>query len=172
MIKPIIILLFLLYHTTSDSVAQSSLDDYQFIQSLNTKMKRKEFANEIILDKQEKFIIVNYGNKPTFIVLFDINNYNVVANFRLSNWVEFSGAYIDYETNQFYVKESRYSNEYYRLDINTGEQDIIECDLAPQGCVVEDLEITRKSVFSNSKDYYITINKRNKRDVRIYQLRR
>lgn len=165
-------LLLLLYVFVTPGKTQNITDDYQLIQSLDTKMKRKVFANELILDKQEKYIIVNYGNKPTFIILFDMVSYDVVANFRLSNWIEFSGAYIDYETNQFYVKESRFSNEYYRLDINTGEQDIVECQLTPAGCVIEDLKITRKSVFSSSKDFYITINKRNKRDVKVYQLRR
>lgn len=171
MLKKISLLLFL-YVFVSPSQSQSVTDDYQFVQSLDTKMTRKVFANEIILDKQEKYIVVNYGNKPTFIVVFSMVDYDVVATFRLSNWVEFSGAYIHYETNQLYVKESRFSNEYYRLDISTQEQDIVKCDLTPNGCVVDDLKITRKSVYSSSKDFYITINKRNKRDVRVYQLRR
>lgn len=152
--------------------AQNNNDDYQFVTSLDTKMQRKVYANELILDEQEKYIIVNYGNKPTYIVVYKMDNYEVVANFRLSDWVEFSGAYIDYETNQFYVKESRFSNEYYRFDFNTGEQDILECTLVPRGCVINDMKITRKSVFSSSKEFYITINKRNKRDVRVYKIRK
>jgi len=135
-------------------------------------MKRKVFANELLIDQSQKYVIVNYGNKPTFVIIYSMDGFEVAANFRLSNWIEFSGAYVDSKTNQLYVKESRYSNEYYRLDINTGEQDILECDLVPKGCLNEDLKITRKSVFSTSKDYFITINKRNKREVRVYQLKR
>ena len=164
--------LLLLFYAFVFSCQSQTTDDYQYLLSLDTKMKRKVFANELIIDKEQKYIIVNYGNKPSFIIVYSMANYEAVANFRLSNWVEFSGAYIDYETNQFYVKESRYSNEYYRLDINTGETDILECDLVPKGCLSEDLKITRKSVFSSTKDFFITINKRNKREVRVYQLKR
>ncbi len=150
-------------------LSQNIHDDYQLVLSLDTQMKRKINANELMIDWQEKYIIVNYGNKPTYIIVYSLSNYKVAANFRLSNWVEFSGAYYDSETNQLYVKESRYSSEYYRLDINTGEKDILQCHLTPGGCPVEEPKKTLKSVYSSIKEYYITINKHNSRDVRVYK---
>lgn len=152
--------------------AQNIEDDYQFVVSLDTKMQRKLSANELMLDANESYLIVNYGNRPSYIIVYDRQNFEAKANFRLSDWVEFSGAYMDNETNQLYVKESRYSSEYYRLDINTGEQDIVACHLTPRGCPNDDPKKSIKSLFSLSKDFYVAINKRNTRDVRVYKLKK
>lgn len=150
-------------------LSQNIKDDYQLVLSLDTKMKRKVTANELMIDWQENYIIVNYGNKPTFIIVYSLKDYNVVANFRLSNWVEFSGAYYNSETNQLYIKESRYSSEYYRLNITTGEKDILECHLTPGGCPVDDPKKSLKSVYTANKEIFVIINKHNARDVKVYK---
>lgn len=147
-------------------------DNYQYVQSLDPEMKRKVMANEVMFDKDEKYLIINYGNKPTYIIVYDKNTWKSVANFRLTNWVEFTGAYVDHETNQLYIKEGRYSNEYYRLDISNGQTDIVKCNLTPSGCPVIEPKQTEKEVYSKEMDFYITINKRNTRDVRVYQLKK
>jgi len=152
--------------------SQNIEDDYLQILKLDTKMERKILANELMLDQQEKYIIVNYGNKPTYIIVYDMVNFEAVANFRLSNWVDFSEAYVDYETNLLYIKESRYSSAFFRLNISTGEVDNIECHLTPAGCANEEPKISLKSIFTNDRKYYFTINKSNTREVKVYQLKK
>lgn len=146
-------------------------ENYQYVKSVDPEMKRKLMANELMFDQKEKYLIVNYGNKPTYIIVYEFNTWKAVANFRLTNWVEFTGAYLDYTTNQLYIKEGRYSNEYYRLDINSGETDVVECSLTPGGCPVVDPKQSEKSAYTSDKKIFATINKRNTRDVRVYQLK-
>ncbi|MBI9069452.1 MAG: hypothetical protein JEZ09_19290 [Salinivirgaceae bacterium] len=156
---------------TYNSYCQFAEDNYQYVLSVDPLMNRKLMANEIMFDKQEKYLVVNYGNKPSYIIVYETATWTPVANFRLSNWVEFTGSYFDYETNQIYIKEGRYSSEYYRLDINTGITDIIGCELAPGGCPVIEPRQAQKSAYTSNKLMYATINKRNARDVRIYKLK-
>lgn len=148
--------------------AQDVHNNYQFIIKLDPQMKRKMSANELMFDQQEKYVIVNYGNKPTYIVVYEFGLWQPVATFRLTNWVEFSGAYIDYENNQLYIKESRFNSEYYRLDISNSTSDIVACDLTPGGCPVVEPRQSEKEIYSKDKSYYIVINKRNSGEIKVY----
>lgn len=165
------ILLLLLSVNTWGQIGDIN-DNYQYLLSVDPAMKRKLMANEVMFDQQEKYLIVNYGNKPTYIIVYEFGQWKAVANFRLTNWVEFTGAYVDYDNNQLYIKEGRFSNEYYRLDINTGITDMVECSLTPGGCPVIEPKQSEKSIYSKDKTYYVTINKRNTRDVRVYVMKK
>lgn len=148
--------------------AQNIEDNYQFVITLDAQMKRKLIANELMFDSQEKYLIVNYGNKPTFIVVFEFGLWQPLMTFRLTDWVEFTGAYVDVETNQLYVKESRYSSDYYRLDIKTGTTDLIACELTPKGCPVIEPKQSDRWVYTNDKKFFATIDKKSPREVKIY----
>ncbi len=150
-------------------VAQSG--DYQAFVTLKPDMQRKVLANELFLSPDGKHLIVNYGNKPTFIVAYSTADWKQVALFRLTNWVDFSSAYIDTTNQQFYVKISRVSTQYHRLDIKQNTQDIIPCDITPRGCPHIERKMDVKSLYTSDKNYYITINKQNKREVKVYQKR-
>ena len=151
------------------SYAQSA--DYQFLTTIKPDMQRKVLANELMLSPDGKHIIVNYGNKPTFIVAYSTEDWKQVAIFRLTDWVDFSSAYIDTTNQQFYVKISRASTQYHRLDIEQKTQDIIPCDITPRGCPHIEIKMDVKSLYTRDKQYYITINKQNKREVKVYKLR-
>lgn len=168
MLKYICCWLFFIIHVACIN-AQNVDTDYQLVLNLDNKMQRKMLANELMIDPQEKFIIVNYGNRPTHIIVYSMQNYEAVANFRLSDWVDFSAAFMDYETNQLYIKESRYSSEYFRMNINSNEFDRIQCHIIPGGCTNAEPTKSVKAVYTADKQYYITINKNNTREVRVYK---
>ena len=153
----------------ADIFAQSA--DYQFLVTIKPDMQRKVLANELMLSPDGKHIIVNYGNKPTFIVAYSTEDWKQVAIFRLTDWVDFSSAYVDTTNQQFYVKISRASTQYHRLDINEKTQDIIPCDITPRGCPHIEVKMDIKSLYTKDKKYYIAINKQNKREVKVYKLR-
>ena len=157
----------LLFNT--DIFAQSA--DYQFLTNIKPDMQRKVLANELFLSPDGKHIIVNYGNKPTFIVAYSTEDWKQVAIFRLTDWVDFSSAYVDTTNQQFYVKISRASTQDHRLDMKEKTQDIIPCDITPRGCPHIEIKMDVKSLYTKDKKYYIAINKQNKREVKIYQLR-
>ena len=169
--KTLFLLIFIGTSINAFGQLVGSNDNYQFLLSVDSEIRRKMTANEVMFDEKEKYLIVNYGNRPTYIVVYEFGLWKAVANFRLTNWVEFSGAYVDHETNQLYIKEGRFSNEYYRLDINNGTTDVVECTLTPGGCPVVEPKQSDKAIYSNDKNYYVTVNKRNTRDVRVYQLK-
>jgi hypothetical protein len=148
--------------------SQNIEDNYQYISSLDAQMKRKLIANELIFDAQDKYLMVNYGNKPTFIVVFEVGSWQPIMTFRLSDWVEFTGAYVDAETNQLYVKESRYSSDYYRLDIKTGTTEVIACGLTPKGCLVIEPKQSQRWGYSSDNGILAIIDKKNPREVKIY----
>lgn len=162
---------------TTIIVALSNLDtlaqvgDYQSFTTLKPDMQRKVFANELFLTSDGKYLIVNYGDKPTFIVAYSIEDWKQVAMFRLTNWVDFATAYSDTTTQQFYVKTSRGSSKYHRLDIVQKTQDIIPCDITPRGCPHIEMKKNAKMLYTADKKYYITIDKQNKREVKVYKLR-
>jgi len=162
------ICLFILPYFTQAQIEEKG---YQFVLSVDNGMQRKMYANEILLDDTQQFLVVNYGNKPTYITVFKYGSWEPLFNYRLPDWVDFSGAYFDYETLDFYIKASRYSTEYYRLDLENGEQEIRECETLPGGCPVIEPKQSPKSMFSKDKEYYVTINKKNARDVRVYRKR-
>ena len=152
-----------------DTFAQSG--DYQFLVTLKPDMQRKVLANELFLSPDGKHIIVNYGNKPTFIVAYSTEDWKQVALFRLKDWVDFSSAYLDTTNQQFYVKISRVSTQYHRLDIKQNSQDIIPCDITPRGCPHIEMKMDVKSLYTKDKQFYIAINKQNKREVKVYKIR-
>lgn len=143
---------------------------YQYIMSVNTGLKRKMYANEIMFDDNEKYLIVNYGNRPTYIVVFEFGLWQPVANFRLPNWAEFTGAYLD-DGDNLYIKISRYSSDYYKLSIKDKKQYELPCETLPRGCKVVEPKQAEKTIYSKDKYYMIDINKKNARDVRIYRKR-
>lgn len=149
-------------------IAQEEEDSYQYLLSVLPDMNRKIAANEIMISEDEKYLIVNYGNRPTFIVVYSFNEWKQVAAFRTTDWVDFSGAYVDQATDQLYIKESRYSTNYHRLDIKTGKQDIIPCDLTPDGCPVIESRKAVKALFSEDRKYYVAISRQNVREVKVY----
>lgn len=167
----IIALLSCVYFIPDTINAQVNDKNYQFILSLNTGLQRKMYANEVMFDQEEQYLLVNYGNKPTYIIVFEYGLWQPIASFRLPNWVEFSGTYVDHDTNDIYIKASRYSSEYYKLNIDSGEQEIRECETLPAGCPVVEAKQSNKSVFSKDNHFYININKKNARDIKVYQKR-
>lgn len=162
------LLLFSLLFILNILPAQDDDDSYQFLQTIMPDMDRKVAANEIMISEDEKYLIVNYGNRPTFIIVYSFGDWKQVATFRTTEWVDFTGAYVDPATNQLYIKESRYSADYHRMDIATGKQDIIPCDLTPDGCPVIESKKAVKALFSASRQYYVAISKQNTREVKIY----
>ncbi len=171
--RNLILLLILAIALILPSSLKSQVNDknYQFLSSLNTGLQRKMYANEIMFDQNEQYLIVNYGNKPTYIVVFEYGLWQPIVNFRLPNWVEFSGAYIVHETKDIYIKASRYNTEYYKLNIDSGEQEIRECETLPAGCPVVEPKQSEKTIFSKDKSYFVAINKKNARDVKVFQKR-
>lgn len=149
----------------------SQTGDYQSLTTLTPDMQRKVFANELFLTSDGKYLIVNYGDKPTFIVAYSTSEWKQSAIFRLTDWVDFASAYSDTATQQFYVKISRGSSKYHRLDIEQKTQDIIPCDITPHGCPHIEMKKNSKSLYTADKKFYITINKQNKREVKVYKLR-
>lgn len=162
---------------TTIIVASMNLDvlaqvgDYQSFTTLKPDMQRKVFANELFLTPDGKYLVVNYGDKPTFIVAYAIEDWKQAAMFRLTDWVDFATAYSDTVTQQFYVKTSRGSSKYHRLDIAEKTQDIIPCDITPRGCPHIEMKKNVKLLYTADKKYYITIDKQNKREVKVYKLR-
>ncbi len=148
-----------------------SMSVYSFQENLDTKLQRKMFANELLLDEEYYFLLVNYGNKPTYIVVFDVNNWMVQRSFRLPNWVEFSGTYYNEQTNSYYIKESRYGSSYYQLNMNSGDVETIECSKTPRACPLVEPEKTVTDLKALDNNYRIMIDKKNKRNVKVYKKR-
>lgn len=148
-----------------------SMAVYSFQENLDTKLERKMFANELLLDEDYYFLLVNYGNKPTYIVVFDVNNWQVQQSFRLPNWVEFSGAYYNEQTNSYYIKESRYGDDYYALDMANGDINILNCSTTPRGCPMVEPQKTVTDLKVLDNQYRVMINKKNKRMVKVYKRR-
>lgn len=168
-IKICLLTAFFTVSLSFSAVAQSG--DYQYLITLKPDMQRKVLANELFLSPDGKHIIVNYGNKPTFIAAYSTDDWKQVALFRLKDWVDFSSAYVDTSNQQFYVKISRVSTQYHRLDIKQNTQDIVPCDITPRGCPHIEMKMDVKSLYTKDKQYYISINKQNKREVKVYKKR-
>ncbi len=169
--RNIIILLIIAIALVLPSSIKAQVNDknYMFVTSLNTGLQRKMYANEIMFDQNEKYVFVNYGNKPTYIFAFEYGTWQPIVYFRLSNWVDFSGAYVDTETKNIYVKAFRYSTEYYKLNIESGKQELRECETLPEGCNIVEPKQGEKTILSKDKSFYISINKKNARDIKVYQ---
>ncbi len=149
---------------------QTTNKGYQYILSLNNGLERKMYVNELMFDEEERYLIVNYGSKPTYIVAFEFGVWKPLAFFRLPSWVDFTGAYTDDIAN-VYVKTSRYSSYYYKLSIK--EKTVVElpCDAVPRGCEVVEPKQSAKIIYTKDKMYMIDINKKNPREVRVYKKR-
>lgn len=163
-------IIFFLFFAKKGLGQSDSNKGYQYIMSVNTNLKRKMYANEVMFDENEKYLIVNYGNRPTYIVVFEFGLWEAKVNFRLPNWVDFSGAYVD-ESDNLYIKISRYSSDYYKLSINDGTQVELPCESTPRGCAVVEPKQAEKNIFTKDKYYMVDVNKKNARDVRIYRKR-
>ncbi len=140
---------------------------YKYVLSLDNGMRRKMYVNEFMFDNDEKYLIANYGNKPTYIVVFKVGEWKPIVTFRLSNWVEFTGAYVD-DSENIFIKASRFSSDYYKLNIKNKTQMEVPCETTPRGCKVIEPQQTEKTIYSKDYKYMIDINKRNAREARVY----
>ena len=89
--KSILLILFTVLFCTS-LISQPSKGGYNFVKELDARLQRKLMANELLFDNDGEYLVINFGNAPSYIVVFSTKNWEPVYNYRLPNWVDFTGA--------------------------------------------------------------------------------
>ncbi len=168
--KSILLILFTVLFCTS-LISQPSKGGYNFVKELDARLQRKLMANELLFDNDGEYLVINFGNAPSYIVVFSTKNWEPVYNYRLPNWVDFTGAYIDKTTHDLYILEARYSSKYYKLNLITGAKSIVPCSETPNGCTVIEPKKPVKSLYSPDKKYFVKIKKNTQREVYLYEIK-
>lgn len=141
---------------------------YKYVQTIKPPFTRRFDAHEIVISPDQKHLIVNYGSKPTYVVFFQIGTWEKVEEYKLPDWVEFSSLHFEPNNDVLFLKTSRYSSSYYRIQRFEKKIDTVSCKLTPKGCAQTDVKIDRKDFYTADKMYYVMINKRNNRDIIIF----
>lgn len=153
----------------SECNAQYSKDGYLFNQKIEAPRVRKSVANELMVDPMERYLVVSYSSYPTVVVLYEFGSWKVKGTYNIPQWFDLSHSFMDANGKFLYLDFARYSSKYRRIDIETQQMDTIECFQTPKGCVPKEGGIEQKEYTTKDKIYYVTINKRNKRDILIFK---
>lgn len=143
---------------------------YTFQQIIKPPFQKKLSVNEIMLSPDDQFLVVNYGNKPTYVVFFSLKTWEKEKEFKLPGWVEFSGAYFDAAREYLYIKTERFSSNYYRLHVSDQKVDTIACQNAPKGCKQSDIAKDIKELYTSGKEYFIGVHRKFSSQLVIYKI--
>jgi hypothetical protein len=149
--------------------AQYEKDGYTFVQKLKTPRARKPEVHELMLDPHGRFLILTYSSHPTHILLYQLNNWELYKEYMVPEWFDLSNSFVDPEGRYLYVNFSRFSSKYRRIDLTTDRIDTVECKNTPRGCLPKEPAQPKKDLFTPDKEYYLTINRKNRRDVLVFK---
>lgn len=163
-----VVLLFLIFFSCGVS-AQYSKDGYLFHQKIDAPRVRRPVAHEIMIDPLERLLVVSYSSYPTVVVLYEFDSWKVLGTYNIPEWFDLGHSFVDMNGRYIYLDFARYSSKYRRIDVETHKMDTVECYQTPRGCVPKEGGIEQKEYTTKDKKYYITINKKNKRDILIFK---
>lgn len=163
-----IIICFILFFPLYSS-AQYSKDGYRFEYKIKAPRVRRPVAHELMLDPNERFLIVSYSSYPTVVKLYDVGTWETKATYNIPEWFDLSNSFVGPDGRYLFLDYARYSSKYRRVDLETDEIDTLECYDTPKGCVPKEGGVPQKEAYTNDKIYYITINKKNQRDILIFR---
>ncbi|MDA3866446.1 MAG: hypothetical protein PF489_06800 [Salinivirgaceae bacterium] len=149
--------------------AQYSKDGYLFDKKINAPRVRRPVAHELLLDPMERFLVVSYSSHPTVVVLYEIPSWETKATYNIPEWFDLSNSFVGPTGRFLFLDFARYSSKYRRVDLETHAIDTVECYDTPRGCVPKEGGVQQKDLFTKDDLYYITINKKNKRDLLIFK---
>jgi hypothetical protein len=163
------IILISLY--SNDSFSQYAKDGYQFESKIKAPRVRRPIAHELMLDPMERFVVVSYSSNPTVVVLYEMETWEAIGTFNIPGWFDLSNSFIGPSGNFLFLDFARYSSKYRRIDLKTEVIDTVECFDTPRGCVPKEGGVPQKELYTKDKLYYISINKKNRRDILIFKRR-
>ncbi|MDD4745816.1 MAG: hypothetical protein PHW19_00910 [Salinivirgaceae bacterium] len=149
--------------------AQYEKEGYTFIQKLKTPRARKPEVHELMLDPHGRFLILTYSSHPTHILLYQLNSWNLHKEYMVPEWFDLSNSFVDPDGRYLFIDFGRFSSKYRRIDLTTDNIDTVECSKTPRGCIPKEASQTRTNLYTPDKSYYITVNRKNKRDVLIFK---
>lgn len=167
--KYIFCILFISCLLSNNVFAQYSKDGYLFDQKIEAPRVRKPIAHELMVDPMERFLIVSYSNNPSVVVLYEFASWKVHATYNIPEWFDLSNSFMGPEGRYLYLDFARYSSKYRRVDLETNLIDTLECYDAPRGCVPKEGGVKQTEIMTQNKLFYISINKKNKRDILIFR---
>lgn len=163
------IIISVLLLCTSNVSAQYTKEGYRFEHKIKAPRVRKPIAHELMLDPAEKFLIVSYSSHPTVVKLYEFGSWETKATYNIPKWFDLSNSFMGPEGKYLFLDYARYSSKYRRIDLETNKIDTLECFETPRGCMPKEGGVAQKEVYTNNKIFFITINKKNKRDILIFK---
>jgi hypothetical protein len=151
--------------------AQYAKDGYQFESKIKAPRVRRPIAHELLLDPNERFIVVSYSSKPTVVVLYEIGTWKEMGSYNIPGWFDLSNSFVGPNGKFLFLDFARYSSKYRRIDLESQVVDTVECYDTPRGCVPKEGGVPQKELYTKDKTYYFSINKKNRRDILIFKRR-
>ena len=149
--------------------AQYEKEGYTFVQKLKTPRARKPEVHELMLDPHGRFLILTYSSHPTHILLYQLSGWNLHKEYMVPEWFDLSNSFVDPDGRYLFTDFGRFSSKYRRIDLTTDNIDTVECSQTPRGCIPKEASQPRRDLYTPDKNYYITVNRKNKRDVLIFK---
>ncbi|PLX22570.1 MAG: hypothetical protein C0599_06090 [Salinivirgaceae bacterium] len=151
--------------------AQYAKDGYQFDSKIKAPRVRRPVAHELLLDPNERFIVVSYSSKPTVVVLYEMETWKELGTYNIPGWFDLSNSFVGPLGKFLFLDFARYSSKYRRINLETQVIDTVECYDTPKGCVPKEGGVPQKELYTKDKTYYFSINKKNRRDILIFKRR-
>lgn len=151
------------------ATAQYTKEGYIFEKKLEIPRARKMQTHELMLDPHGRFLIVTFSSYPTHLIFYSTRDWSPVKEYMLPEWFDLGSAFFDAEGRYFYVDFGRNSSKYRRIDLTTDAVDTVECYETPRGCVPKENLQYRKSLYTTDRRHFITINKKNKKDILLFR---
>ncbi len=159
---------FVFVFSGQDAMAQFEKEGYSFVQKLKTPRARKPEVHELMLDPHGRFLILTFSSHPTHILLYQINSWELYKEYMVPEWFDLSNSFVDPEGRFLFVDFGRFSSRYRRIDLTTDKIDTVDCKSTPRGCLPKEPTQPKRDLFTPDKKFYITINRKNRRDVLVF----
>lgn len=166
---PIVLLVISLFLGVGNVHGQYSKDGYRFDHKIKAPRVRRPIAHELMLDPHGRYLIVTYSSHPTVVVLYEMDTWKEKATYQIPKWFDLSNSFMGTQGKFLYLDFARYSSRYRRINLETNEIDTLECYETPRGCAPKEGGVPQKELYTADKKFFITINKRNRRDILVFR---
>ncbi len=165
----IVVFLSVVFLGVGNVHGQYSKDGYKFEHKIKAPRVRRPIAHELMLGPKEQHLIVSYSSHPTVVVLYDTKTWTATATYEIPKWFDLSNSFMGNDGKFLYLDFERYSSRYRRINLETNKIDTVECYETPRGCVPKEGGVPKKEVYTSDKNFFIAINKRNRRDIIVFR---
>ena len=147
-----------------------SYEGYKFDTRIRGPRGKKVKVLEIMIDEHGYYFVAKYKTKgkDLLIIIYEMYTWNKVLEFKTRGLAELYNSYFSSDGSTFYVNTDIYKQKYLKVDVETGEQEQVECEETPKGCRYLERQRPITGLYTADENYMIFRDKKRKKNIKVY----